>query len=269
MDARKNNRIAKKNRIYKKEILVQDEASQYYEPIYSEMPFAKYSTKKYSDRIARLAKDDYKILEIGCGTGSIIRELKKKNVKSGLIGIDISQKMVNIGIKKTNSPYVCCLGEKLPFKNGTFDIIFGTYVLHHMPDLPSFFKEISRVLTNQGEIIFFEPTESNTLLNRLSKKLVSPLIFIMKLKNRKEIESLPPRHYSWHKPVSVANFHSISGFNFNFEYSGFFIKFFVTITFNKFLDKLIFYGFEKIDIILTPFLKGFIITITGSKDIEK
>ncbi|MFN8346798.1 MAG: class I SAM-dependent methyltransferase [Spirosomataceae bacterium] len=41
-------------------------------------------------------------------------------------------------------------GEKLPFENETFDVVYIRQALHHAQDLPLFVKEASRVLKKQG-----------------------------------------------------------------------------------------------------------------------
>ena len=44
-------------------------------------------------------------------------------------------------------------GEKLPFENSSFDLVYGRQVLHHAADLDSFCKEASRVLKPGGRFI--------------------------------------------------------------------------------------------------------------------
>jgi ubiquinone/menaquinone biosynthesis C-methylase UbiE len=45
-------------------------------------------------------------------------------------------------------------GEKLPFQNDSFDIVYGRAVLHHAKDLPTFCNEVARVLKKRGLFLF-------------------------------------------------------------------------------------------------------------------
>ncbi len=65
-----------------------------------------------------------KILDIGCGTGLFMDELKKVFPRSEVVGIDISPEMCTIS--------KCILGDalKLPFKNSSFDLVTMMFSLH-------------------------------------------------------------------------------------------------------------------------------------------
>lgn len=54
--------------------------------------------------------------------------------------------------------------EKLSFDNDTFDLVFGTAILHHL-DVKRASAEISRVLKMGGKAIFIEPLGMNPLIN--------------------------------------------------------------------------------------------------------
>lgn len=45
-------------------------------------------------------------------------------------------------------------GEKLPFTNDSFDLVYGRAVLHHASDLPAFCREAARVLKPGGLFLF-------------------------------------------------------------------------------------------------------------------
>lgn len=50
--------------------------------------------------------------------------------------------------------------HKLEFPENTFDLIFGTGILHHLEFEPAI-KEIFRVLKKDGEMVFLEPLGRN------------------------------------------------------------------------------------------------------------
>ncbi|MDD5311770.1 MAG: class I SAM-dependent methyltransferase [Dehalococcoidia bacterium] len=118
-----------------------------------------------------------KVCDLGCGTGVLTEKLVKRG--ADVHAIDISSEAV----KKTKERL-----EKLPsskvlvsrmnacatsFDNDTFDIVTGTYILHHM-DITKSGKEISRILKPGGRAVFTEPLAHNPISN-LWRKL-SPQI---------------------------------------------------------------------------------------------
>jgi 2-polyprenyl-6-hydroxyphenyl methylase / 3-demethylubiquinone-9 3-methyltransferase len=57
--------------------------------------------------------------------------------------------------------YIESYGEKLPFDDNSFDIVFCCDVLEHVSDVPKVISEISRVLKKGG--LFFFDTINRTL----------------------------------------------------------------------------------------------------------
>jgi ubiquinone/menaquinone biosynthesis C-methylase UbiE len=98
-------------------------------------------------------------LEIGAGTGYFSLNL----VRAGVIGhatcTDISPGMLetlqaNAGRLGVEVETVACDAEQLPFADGSFDLVFGHAVLHHLPDLDRAFSEFARVLKPGGALAF-------------------------------------------------------------------------------------------------------------------
>jgi len=93
-----------------------------------------------------------KILDYGCGTGIYAKILTKK--QAIVKGFDISEEMLKIA--KQNNPKLDLKlgsGYKIPF-NEKFDIIVAALVVHYMQDWNKMFKEMSRVLSKNGLVIF-------------------------------------------------------------------------------------------------------------------
>ena len=102
--------------------------------------------------LKKIMKDkELKVLDIGCGTGISTRQLKKH--KFNVIGVDKENKMIRVAKgKKDNIPYVVASIDKLPFKDGEFDIITAFTAFHWFTDKKSV-TEIKRVLKPDG--LFF------------------------------------------------------------------------------------------------------------------
>lgn len=109
-----------------------------------------------------------RVLEYGCGTGGHSLEIAQRG---GIVtGIDISEVGVSMAEEKAralglaNASYRVMDAENLEYPAGTFDIVIGEGILHHL-DLHKAYGEISRVLAPGGRAIFMEPLGHNLAMN--------------------------------------------------------------------------------------------------------
>lgn len=122
---------------------------------------AAYEDRKIvSDALKDLLKDvrDKKILDAGCGAGFESRFLAKKGAK--VIGIDISEKMIQIAeenCKGLNAKFLVQDFEKTNFEDNGFDIIISVYSIQYKKNLQKVLKEFYRLLKNNGEVILVVP----------------------------------------------------------------------------------------------------------------
>lgn len=118
-------------------------------------------------------KSKIRILDFGCGKGTILLEMRKINPKASFYGVDVSVKAINFirkGDKKTRL-YEIVDGGKLPFDDGFFDFIIASDVLEHVYDTENAFSELSRVLKTGGKILISVP------YNGLLKRAIISLFF--------------------------------------------------------------------------------------------
>lgn len=83
------------------------------------------------------------VLEVGVGTGRIAVPLQKSGVR--VVGVEISRKMVELGLAKGLRDVLFSDGARLPFTDGAFDVAMTVHVLHLVPDWPDVLLEIARV----------------------------------------------------------------------------------------------------------------------------
>ena len=112
------------------------------------------------------------ILDYGCGIGSSIEKTIKYLPKK-IIGIDISEISINKAKKKAqelkiNVDYRVDNCEKTNFENNTFDIVYGTGILHHL-QTDKCLNEIHRILKSNGALLFIEPLGTNPIINLYRK----------------------------------------------------------------------------------------------------
>ncbi|HXI02256.1 MAG TPA: class I SAM-dependent methyltransferase [Candidatus Saccharimonadales bacterium] len=116
------------------------------------------------------ALEGRRLLEIGCGTGELTSWLALEGAE--VTARDVSPRMIEVARRlarrsgvEASIRFEAGPGEMLPHEDGTFDLVFGHDVLHHM-DLGRAMGEIRRVLRAGGRAVFAEPLGHNPVLNR-------------------------------------------------------------------------------------------------------
>ncbi|MCK4351838.1 methyltransferase domain-containing protein [candidate division WOR-3 bacterium] len=116
-------------------------------------------------------KPGFKILDAGCGTGTLEVWLDKIEIPNiSVEALDFSQAMLNRAEKKcrrlvnakVNFSYFD-LNKRMPFPDDYFDRVVSINVLYTLNDPESAVKELSRVLKNKGKGIFVNPYYKNFL----------------------------------------------------------------------------------------------------------
>lgn len=96
-----------------------------------------------------------RILELGAGTGRQALEISQR-------GFDVEA--IEIGASTYSQdrlfPIIDYDGRNIPFPDNSFDIVFSSNVLEHVPDLQQTHKEILRVLRPGGKCVHVLPTDS-------------------------------------------------------------------------------------------------------------
>jgi len=121
--------------------------------------FNAYTSKNAKNKI---------VLDYGCGAGNVSQKVAASNPLK-LFGIDISEVSVNKAIENAKNSnleidYSVDNCEETKFKAETFDLVFGSGILHHL-NLKKSVSEINRILKNNGEMVFLEPLGTNALIN--------------------------------------------------------------------------------------------------------
>src|SRR5919109_4393318 len=115
-------------------------------------------------------------LEIGAGTGYFTLNLLLAGAIEEAVATDISPGMLEALTSSAEElgvqvKAVRCEATELPFPDGSFDLVFGHAVLHHLPDLDAAFREFRRVLRPGGRIAFCgEPSRHGDRLAALPKR---------------------------------------------------------------------------------------------------
>ncbi|WXG39603.1 MAG: methyltransferase domain-containing protein [Candidatus Freyarchaeum deiterrae] len=103
------------------------------------------------------------ITDVGCGPGYLLQVIAKELPKNRLVGVDISNEMVEIARANFRSmghgrrvEFRQGSADNLPFDMGTQDFVVSTLSLHHWADPQSAFDEIYRVLRPGGQMLILD-----------------------------------------------------------------------------------------------------------------
>lgn len=124
------------------------------------------------DFLARtnLLKPGDRILEIGCGIGTVVHELTKRGYEA--IGTDISQVAIEYGRSKYPGIRLEVQpAEELPFAAGSFDVVLSFDLFEHIARIDRHVGEVQRVLKPSGYYLFETPHRfSNMVAETLAYK---------------------------------------------------------------------------------------------------
>lgn len=117
-----------------------------------------------------LLKPNDRILEIGCGIGSVVFELTKQGYN--VLGTDISREAIAYGLKKyDNIRLEVQAAEALPYENESFDAVLSFDLFEHIAQVDRHVSEVFRVLRANGYYLFQTPNKYSSLIfETLSKK---------------------------------------------------------------------------------------------------
>ena len=114
--------------------------------------------------IKKLNNKPNNILDIATGTGDFAITAAK-HTKASIIGIDISEGMLDVGMKKINKKKLNhriklqqADSEDLPFKKETFDAITVGFGVRNFENIDKGISEMHRVLKKNGSIAILEPS---------------------------------------------------------------------------------------------------------------
>lgn len=115
-----------------------------------------------------------KLLDFGCGTGTLLKLLAEQNTKVNAYGIDIDERMLRVARTKlqdvgTPEKIVKYAGGELPFASNFFDTVVSSWVFHHLTDEQKLeaFSQILDKLKPGGKFIVADWGKAQNLLMRM------------------------------------------------------------------------------------------------------
>ena len=204
-----------------------------------------------------------RVLDVGCGTGNVLRLMQRLGVHK-LSANDISAEMVDLASAKFPSvDFRVGPIEDQSYPPGSFDVVVGFSMLHHLPDLPLFFDWLSRVLRPGGVFAFSDPNDrAGANHRRWARWTTYPLHVYMGRRNAQQIARLPDMsddsyYAEAHRSLTTEEITRALGpdLSARTRTSGFFAPIYNGVLVGQPLDWAVLYGLRGLDRVL-PGVQG-------------
>jgi SAM-dependent methyltransferase len=133
-------------------------------------------------------------LDVGGGRGGLVEKRHAEAHTATTLDPDLASLLEHRALAV---PRTCGLAEALPYPANTFELVTATWVLEHLPDPASVFREVHRVLKPNGQFVFLTPNSYHPLLvaNRISKLLPRlQRMIVPRLYARDEADTFPVQY---------------------------------------------------------------------------
>lgn len=120
----------------------------------------KMSHRHYINAISKFISSDTgsSLLDIGCGTGSFLFHCERKFSFAQLHGLEYDDRLVKQAITNLSRAEISQgNAEKLPYEDGSFDVITSFQVIEHVANPNTMLSEIKRILKPNGIVLITTP----------------------------------------------------------------------------------------------------------------
>jgi ubiquinone/menaquinone biosynthesis C-methylase UbiE len=115
---------------------------------------------KTADLALLICPDPRRVLDVGCGTGYLLRSLAKRYLNADeLAGIDPAPSMIEVAtgpVDDNRMRFSAARAEHLPFPDGEFDLVVSTTSFDHWSDQQAGLRECARVLMPRGRLVLVD-----------------------------------------------------------------------------------------------------------------
>jgi ubiquinone/menaquinone biosynthesis C-methylase UbiE len=118
-------------------------------------------------------KSGFRVLDVGCGTGSLTVLIKRSHPQAEVVGLDPDSKALSMAQRKAERAglslkFDCGFSDRLPYADASFDRVFSSFMFHHLTpeEKSASLGEIRRVLKTGGSLHLLDFVPARSFLSR-------------------------------------------------------------------------------------------------------
>lgn len=124
-------------------------------------------------------KPGQQILDVGCGTGTLLMQIHSQNGSVDLHGLDGDPEILNMARHKAEAAsadvnWIQAYSTEIPLANNSLDLVTNSLMIHHLipDDKIKTFNEIHRVMKPGGRLVLADWGKPSNLLYRILFKFI-------------------------------------------------------------------------------------------------
>lgn len=118
------------------------------------------ATEVYAGLVKARLRPAARLLDLGCGRGGLVEQLD--HPLAHVVGLDPDWQ--SLREHRLNLPRTAATSEHLPFAASSFDVVFASWVLEHLPRPLLTLRAVNRVLRPGGTFVFITPNGRHPLI---------------------------------------------------------------------------------------------------------
>ena len=165
---------------------------------YDQGACGQHARSLYPLLLAKLARIPFHTaLDLGCGTGEMMRLLLEADPGRKLFGLDLSEEMLSVARAKLQGRAALTVGdsERLPYPDSVFDVVYCNDTFHHYPAPEKVLGEVCRVLWAGGTLLLgdcWQPPVGRAIMNVYMRHSKTGDV---KIYSRKELTALLAEYF--------------------------------------------------------------------------
>jgi ubiquinone/menaquinone biosynthesis C-methylase UbiE len=144
------------------------------------------------DDLAAVLKPGQRVLDAGCGTGALSRQIRQLEPRVQLTMLDLSPGML---ARTCDVPGDRLIGDvqDLPFSDESFDVVASAWVIETVPDPVRAAREFARVIQGSGYVFYTFASFPSGFLSEAASAFLRSVV-----ERRFAGEFLRPERTPWH-----------------------------------------------------------------------
>jgi ubiquinone/menaquinone biosynthesis C-methylase UbiE len=117
--------------------------------------------RAFVDDLLRVVAVSTRVLDVGTGTALIPLELCSRGKQWRVVAVDLAKSMLDVAAKNVAAAGLeqqielkLVDAKRLPFGDGEFAVVMSNSIIHHIPDPADCLKEMVRVVSGDGGLLF-------------------------------------------------------------------------------------------------------------------